>query len=516
MEHHVTLILGLSVLLGVAFAALGILHSRRGTVDFESFISYRNSSGLGVAVASIVASIAGAWILFSPAETGSWAGISGVVGYGVGQGMPILVLVVFGARLRKIMPRGYSFSGFIEKRYGALMGRFTALLMIFYMFTFLTAELTGIAEAFLLITKVPLLVTAFGVMVLTLIYTAYGGLRSSIFTDFLQFVLIVPLLIVIFVAALLYLNGVGGWDGTGAEAAVLGEASSRLWNPVFRPGVEFALSLVIAVTAANIFHQGFWQRVYSCRTTSVMRRAFLIAGLITIPVIVLMGLFGIFAAERGWVAEGQASTALFALLLRLPPWVVVLALVFGLVLVMSSADTLINGIVSILVTWRGTGSASDAAEGTAGARSAAPDDAAAAAAPEATSTARLGGGALGRARVLTVVIAALAVVIASRGYSVLYIFLVADLVCSAAVFPALYGLYATRLTGAGALIASAAGLAAGALFFPAPDFTSWSGLPANTLYAFAAALLVAAVLSILFNHVFRLGTGADMDFRPQA
>ncbi len=482
MGSHVVLTIVLSGVLGLAFAALGIFHSRRGRLDFEAFISYRNSTGTGVAVASIVASIAGAWILFSPAETGSWAGISGVVGYGVGQGLPILVLVVVGARLRRIMPEGYSFSGFIERRYGTVMGRFTAVLMIFYMFTFLTAELTGIAQAFFLTTRLPLLATAAGIMALTMVYTAYGGLRSSIFTDFLQFALVIPLLLVIFIVTLVHMGGAGALAAP-LQAGVAGAGAANLWNPVFRPGVEFAVSLVIAITAANIFHQGFWQRVYTCRDSGVMRRSFLIGGLITIPIIVVMGLFGIFAAERGLVAEGEASTALFALLLELPAWVILLALLFGLVLVMSSADTLVNGIVSILVTQRGKTGASGGMD--AGGMDAGGDR------------------TLLRSRVLTVVIAALAVIIASRGYSVLYLFLVADLVCSAVVFPALFGMYATRITGVGALVASAVGLAAGALFFPTPGFTSWSGLPANTLYAFAAALVVSTVLSVAFDQVTR-------------
>jgi len=480
LELNVTLTVVLSAALGVAFAALGILHSRRGKIDFETFIAYRNSTGTGIAVASIVASIAGAWILFSPAETGTWAGISGVIGYGVGQGMPILVLMIFGARLRKIMPRGYSFSEFLNSRYGPVMGRFTAILMVFYMFTFLTAELTGIAEAFSLTTRIPLLVTAAGIMALTLVYTVYGGLRSSIFTDFLQFIFIIPLLIVIFVSVLVYMAG----SGAPVESGVGG--SSELWNPVFRPGVEFAVALVIAITAANIFHQGFWQRVYTCRDSGVMKRSFFIAGLITIPIIALMGLFGIFAAERGLVAEGESSTALFSLLMELPSWVILIALLFGLVLVMSSADTAINGIVSILVTQR-----------------------------RARVGARVGGKpgqkettdtrTLLWARIFTLLIAALAVVIASQGYSVLYLFLVADLVCSAVMFPALFGLYASRITGTGAMVASAAGLVAGALFFPTPSYTSWSGLPANTLYSFAAALLLSAFLSVFFNWAARKG-----------
>lgn len=467
----------LSLAVGIVFSLLGVLHSRKRTIDLETFIVYRNSTGTGFAVASIVASIAGAWILFSPAETGSWAGISGVIGYGVGQGMPILVFIIFGSRLRKIMPGGYSFSGFIHQRYGSLMGRFTAILMIFYMLTFLTAELTGIAQAFSLVTRIPLWTTATGVMILTLIYTVYGGLRSSIFTDFLQFILIVPLLLIIFVSALVFIGG------SGEILQSVQEVKSNLWNPLFLPGIEFAIVLIIAITAANIFHQGFWQRVYACRDTGVMKRSFLIGGLIVIPVIILTGLFGIFAAERGLVEEGKASVALFAFLKELPPWVILISLLFGLVLVMSSIDTLINGIVSILVT----GGRSPVQRRASNQRP------------------------LLRARVITVIIAVIAVAIASQGYSVLYLFLIADLICSSVMFPTLFGLYASHITGIQAIIASAAGLIAGALFFPTPGFTSWSGLPANMLYSFSIALVLSALLSVLFDWTRRNREGFSFE-----
>jgi hypothetical protein len=62
-------------------------------------------------------------------------------------------------------------------------------------------------------------------------------------------------------------------------------------------------------------------------------------------------------------------------------------------------------------------------------------------------------------------------------------------------------LYARRITGIQAAVASIAALIGGALFFPTPAMTSWSGLPANMLYSFAMALILSAVLSLVLNRL---------------
>src|SRR3546814_13385690 len=64
----------------------------------------------------------------------------------------------------------------------------------------------------MLLAPVPLWITAAIVMGCTLIYTSYGGLRASIFTDKVQMLIIVPLLIVLVVL---------GWQASGGIDPVL-------------------------------------------------------------------------------------------------------------------------------------------------------------------------------------------------------------------------------------------------------------------------------------------------------
>jgi hypothetical protein len=112
-------------------------------------------------------------------------------------------------------------------------------------------------------------------------------------------------------------------------------------------------------------------------------------------------------------------------------------------------------------------------------------------------------GLLRTSRVLTVAIGIPAILIAAQGYDVLYLFLLADLVCAGAFFPVLYGFYARHLTGIAALCSAAIGILVGALFFPKSDFSPWLAIPfgGDLLISFLAALLVSAGIAIGWNAV---------------
>jgi Na+/proline symporter len=276
-----------------------------------------------------------------------------------------------------------------------------------------------------------------------------------------QFAVIVPLLLLSFGIAVFAL---GGW---GNAVAPVTETAPELLTLANGPGIKFGATLVIAVIAAEMFNQANWQRVYACRTDTVLRRSFLGSFLVILPILFIAGLLGILAMHFGF----NDDRAFFSLVqaLGLPGWVSMAVLVLVLALVMSSLDTLLNGIASVFTT--------DLLR----------------IFPDMQST-----GILRLSRGLTVVVGLPAIVIASQGYNVLYLFLLADLVCAGALFPVLFGLYSRRLTGSMALWSALAGIAAGALFFPRPDFSPWNGLPfaGDLLVSFAAPIVVSVLICL--------------------
>ena len=470
-----TLAIVLTLATSLAFVAAAFLYSMRRRQGVEEYVVARGSIGGGLATATLVASAMGAWILFSPAETGTWAGLVGVIGYAVGTAAPIAAFVVLGARMRRLMPEGRSLTDFVWTRYGPATYLAALAVIAFYMFIFLAAEMTGIALAARLIGGTPLWVTALVVGAVTVAYTAYGGLRASVATDGIQFILLIPLLGAVFIALLLVL------DGFGPAISSVGEEAGQLLALGHGPGIEFAFTLLIAVWAANMFHQGFWQRVYTVRDERTLRRGFAAAAAIVIPMVMIAGLIGIVAVGHG-AAAGAPSAALFALVIEtMPRWAWMVLLVAALMLVMSSMDTLMNGIASAVT--------SDLARFRPG---------------------WSGGRLLGSSRLVTVAVVIPAIAIASQGYSVLYLFLIADLVCAAAVVPVFLGLYDRRLPDRAAAGAVAAGAVAGALFFPAPDFGPWNAIPwsGKTLVSFAVALGASTLVALAAS---RISGRADFD-----
>ena len=143
----------------------------------------------------LVASCFGVWILIGPSEAATWGGLGAIIGYGLGQALPFLAFITIGKRMRKIMPNGNTLTQFVLIRFGKAMFRLVLLLTIMYMFVYLAAEVTAIAKVVNLMSGFPLWQTSLIIIMTTLAYTLYGGLRASIFTDKIQFIIIMILLV---------------------------------------------------------------------------------------------------------------------------------------------------------------------------------------------------------------------------------------------------------------------------------------------------------------------------------
>ncbi|MEX0659187.1 MAG: hypothetical protein WD080_08640 [Egibacteraceae bacterium] len=436
--------------LGV-FAWVGV-RARGSQGSVEDYMVARGSQRAGALGLSFLASGMGAWILFAAPEVGAFVGLVAVVGYALGACAPIVGFALLGPRLRAIVPAGHSLTEFVRLRYGRVFHGYVVGVSVAYMALFVTAELTAVGAITAILSGADARVAVLAVAGVTLAYTAYGGLRASLRTDCWQAWLMLGLLAV-----------AGGAIVFAVPAPGVALTTSGLLG-VDRIGVEAAITLVLAVTAANLFHQGYWQRVWSARDPGALRRGAVLGAVLTVPVMVAVGALGILAAGAG-VALGDPPVPFFALLAGLPAWVALVVLVLGVSLVASSVDTLENGLAALVAAERPSLS-------------------------------------LRGARLVTVVVMIPAVVVALQNYSVLRLFLIADLLCATAVVPALLGLW-RRATPAAALAGGVAGLV-GAV---APGLASQGALldglrlatfpdAVPTLQPFLGALLASTVVAI--------------------
>ncbi|WP_251344056.1 sodium:solute symporter family transporter [Haloplanus halophilus] len=458
-------LLGLLTVVLLAFAALGAWYARGRIETVEDYITARDSAGGGTLTATVVASSMGAWILFSPAEAGAaFGGITAVAGYAAGSALALAAFAVVGPRIRDLLPRGHSLTEYAYARYGSAMYAYVLVVSVAYMFVFLAAEFTGIASALSLIAGVPGWQTATVVGVTVLAYTGYGGLRASIVTDTVQTLLVLPLLIVSVVVTILALGG------TDAAHAAIVDSSPELLTVGSATGLEFGAYVVVAIVGAEMLNQAWWQRVYAASDERTLRRAFLVAAVAVVPMVFLAGAFGPVAVGLGLVqAPADASVSFFLVVTDVLPDAAVIAVaVLAVLLVVSSADTLFNAIASVVTA-------------------------------DLPRLLDVSGDRLtATARGVTVVVAAAATVVGAQGYSVLTLFLLADLLAAATFVPLLHGLFSPRATSAGALTASAVALVVGLAFFPpARGVLPLATLPAATYFrAFLGAAAVSTTLTV--------------------
>ena len=455
------------------FAGSGVMYARKSRITLEDFISARKSVGSIGSMATVVASVLGAWILVSPAEAATRAGLAAVVCYAIGQAAPILAFTAVGTKLRRLMPNGHSLNEFVWYRYGKLMYATTLIIVVLYMFTFIAAELGAISRALEFVTGVPLLFTMVLVVFSTLVYTVYGGLKVSIFTDKIQLIVIIPLLLILF---LFTLNQLGGWQASLSNIS----SDSNLLSLTNQVGIEFGITLIIAILAANLFHQGFWQRIYAAKSDADIYKGFIVGGIIVIPMIIISGFFGLWAVSEGLVTDHySASISLFLLAdTILPETMLIVLSILALMLVMSSVDSLLNGIASIFT--------SDL--------------------PKVFSTIDPPD-LIKYTRIITVILVIPAMFVGWAFQSVLYLFLIADLVCAAAMVPVFTGLYSKKITGINCFISFLVGLVSGGLFFPKSDLSGWWELESltNVWHVLASGNLLASFTIAIVTSVVALG-----------
>ena len=80
------ILLFLTVAVFTLLAVFHIYNTKDNFTSFDDFLTARNHLGAGAGAATVLASIMGAWILFSPAEAGTWGGDSRLWGICFGPG----------------------------------------------------------------------------------------------------------------------------------------------------------------------------------------------------------------------------------------------------------------------------------------------------------------------------------------------------------------------------------------------------------------------------------------------
>ena len=431
LNQNLTLLL--IFIVSLVFALIGILYSKKYRNLSNYLTAGRNIGSLSLTT-SLVASALGAWILFGPASAATWGGIGSVIGYALGTAFPMIAFIFLGTKIRKVFPKGNTLTEFIYQKFGKKLFKLILILTVFYMFIFLCAEVTAVSMLINYISGTPLWLTATLIVITTLVYTLYGGLRASIFTDNIQFFIVLILLfILVYYLFSINLNHI--------SFELVKNNSAGLLSSKYIPNYTAGLTFFIAVAATNLFHQGNWQRVFAAKNDEVLKKSLMLSFVIIIPIVFFMGISGIIAISID--AKVNPDLALFSILLKDSAEFLSIAIVILAVsLTVSTVDTLVNAISSIVVV-----------DG------------------KKIYRKSLKSNFLTLSKFFIIILSIISLIIASKGYSILYLFLLADLLCCAAVFTVFYGFYQKSFSEKNSIVSILSGLFLGLLLFPSPDFS---------------------------------------------
>ena len=424
-----TLVISISLI----FVFLGLYNSKKYP-GLNNYINANRNIGFFSLTTSLTASALGAWILFGPASAATWGGMGAIIGYSLGTAFPMFFLIYLGKKIRKEFPRGSSLVEFMRKKFGKSLFKLILVMTVFYMFIFLCAEVTAIAVLINYISGTELWITALIVLLSTLSYTLYGGLKASIFTDNIQMVVIGILLLV----SLTYVNF---FTGSEFSFEFINKKNPHLLSSSYIPSYTAGLTFFIAVAATNLFHQGNWQRVYAAKNYKTLKKSLIISFFIIIPIIFYMGFTGMVAFSID--PTNRPDLGFFILLLKEQTELLSLfIIVLGLALTISTVDTLINAISSLIVV-----------DG------------------KATFNLNKKINYLIYSKYIILLLSLISFIVASKGFDILYLFLLADLFCCAFVITVFYSFYNKNINEKTAYVSIIIGLAGGFLMFPSPDFS---------------------------------------------
>ena len=425
--------LTLVIVISLLFVFLGLYNSKKYRGLNNYLIANRNI-GLFSLTTSLTASALGAWILFGPVSASTWGGMGAIIGYSLGTAFPMFFLIYLGKKIRKEFPKGSSLIEFTRKKFGKSLFKLILLMTIFYMFIFLCAEVTAVAVLINYISGTELWITALIVLLSTLAYTLYGGLRASIFTDNIQMVVIGVLL-------LISVSYIASFTGSEFSFDFIKKKNPQLLSPSYLPSYTAGLTFFIAVAATNLFHQGNWQRVYAAKNYETLKKSLIISFFIIIPVVFYMGFTGMVAFSID--PTTRPDLGFFTLLLKEQTELLsIVVIILGLALTISTVDTLVNAISSLIVV-----------DG------------------KATFNLEKKTNYLNVSKYIILFLSLISFIVASKGFDILYLFLLADLFCCAFVLTVFYSFYNKNINEKTAYVSIIIGLIGGFLMFPAPDFS---------------------------------------------
>lgn len=244
----------------------------------------------------------------------------------------------------------YTMPEFMERRYSSQARWYLAIISIVgYVLTKISVTIAAGGIVFESLMGINFWTGAIIVVVLTGIYTVFGGLKAVLYTDFVQMIILI--LGAIFVTVI-GLGEVGGWS---RMVALSGDGFMSMWKPMSNP--DFPWTGIIL--GAPILGTWYWctdqyivQRVLSAKNQDHARRGTIFGGflkLLPLFIFVIPGVIAHALMKKGVIHFDQPDAALPTMIGQLLPSGLKGLVVAGLLAaLMSSLSSVFNSCSSLI------------------------------------------------------------------------------------------------------------------------------------------------------------------------
>ena len=328
-----TLIIYLIIMFSVAW-----FFSRKQSLG--SYFLNKKKTSLWLMVFSNVTTIVGA---------GATVGIvSEVYNSGVSYGLTLPISFIFGMFIlgfvaKKIKTIGDEYDAhtivdFFYKRFDKKTGILTAILQLFLITIWIGMQALAIAALASVLIGVEFQVALLLAAVVTITYTAIGGLKVDIITDFIQFWIILGVFIV---------AAVFGYGYVGSFSNMLSQLPQGHLDPFAFGGISWFVGAILFSGFLYLGNTSNWQRIFSAENEVVAKKSFFLA----MPFILLLSMLILFLGLVATVTLPGISQdkAIFSLMnVILPPSLVGIGFAAILAVVMSSIDSMLVGGSTII------------------------------------------------------------------------------------------------------------------------------------------------------------------------
>ena len=288
---------GMLLLFGLAWIGLGSWWGRRAT-SYDGFAVAGRNVGLALGTATAVATWVTSNTTMLAPQFALQLGIWGALAYSTAS-FGLFAFAPLSGRIRRLMPHGYTAVEFVRRRYGRLGSVPFLIISLFYAMTWLISMAMAGGKLLNALSGIPYEVGMTVVLAVCVLYTLFGGMYAVIGTDFVQSIIILIGLVVVAIAVLMHVDI--------ADVHHQLQDDRPMLLSILFPAALMALFNNMLFGFGEIFHSNvWWSRAFAMRE-GVGPKAYLLGGLLWLPVPIVAGFLGLAAPALG-IGVSQPDT----------------------------------------------------------------------------------------------------------------------------------------------------------------------------------------------------------------